>query len=88
METDSHRKLGLSASTNMVRQLYGLMTSFYLVEIELPKDPDKPRELKLNVVDANGNKKIGTIVLYPQNIFPCGVAGKIRITDDTGDCGN
>jgi hypothetical protein len=73
LETDSRRKSGLGTSTNVVRQLYGLMASFYLVDIGLPKDPDKPRELKLTVVDGNGNKKKGTTVLHPQNIFPCGV---------------
>jgi len=71
LETDSPRKLGLGASTNAVHQLYGLMASFYLLDIELPKDPDKPRELKLTVADANGNKKKGTMVLHPQNVFPC-----------------
>jgi hypothetical protein len=76
LETDSPKKLGLGASTNAVHQLYGLMASFYLLDIELPKDPDKPQELKLTVVEANGNKKKGTTVLHPQNIFPCNVAGK------------
>jgi von Willebrand factor type A domain len=76
LETDSNRKLGLGASTNVVRQLYSLMASFYLLDIKLPKDPDKPWELKLTVVDANGNKKKGTTALHPQNIFPCDVAGK------------
>jgi hypothetical protein len=74
VETDRLGNLALGASTNTVRQLYGLMSSFYLLDIELPKEPDKPREVKLTVVDTNGNKKKGTIVLYPQNIFPCAVA--------------
>jgi len=76
VETERPRKWGFGASTDAVRQLYGLMASFYLLDIELPKDPDKPRELKLTVVDADGNKKKGTTVLHPQNVFPCDVAGK------------
>jgi hypothetical protein len=76
LETDSARKSGLGASTSAVRQLYGLMMSFYLLDIELPKDPDKPRELKLSVVGSNGNKKKGTTVLHPQNVLPCDVARK------------
>jgi len=71
LETDHLKNSALGASTNGVHQLYILMASFYLLDIELPKDPDKPRELKLTVVDANGNKKKGTMVLHPQNVFPC-----------------
>ena len=76
LETDSPRKRGLGASTNAVHQLYDLMASFYLLDIELPKDPDKAGELKLTVVEANGNKKKGATVLHPQKIFPCDDAGK------------
>jgi Mg-chelatase subunit ChlD len=74
LETDRSGNLALNASTNMVRPLYGLMSSFYLLDIELPKEPDKPWELKLAVVDTNGDKKKGTMVLYPRNIFPCAAA--------------
>jgi len=71
LETDKSAPL---ASTTAVQQLYALMASFYLVDIELPKDPDKPRELKLTVIDANGKKRKATTVLHSQNVFPCGAA--------------
>lgn len=60
----------LNRAKNRLRQLYDLMASFYLIHIELPKEPDKPRELKLTVASISAHKK-GMMVLYPQNIFPC-----------------
>lgn len=73
LETDRPWNPGAGASTNGVRQLYDLMASFYLLEIKLPKEPEKPTELKLAAVDANGKKEKGLTVLYPQNISPCAV---------------
>ena len=71
LETDRLKNSALGASANALRLLYSLMSSFYLLDIELPKDPDKPQELKLTVVDANGGKKKGAVALHPQNMFPC-----------------
>ena len=71
LEVDHLKDSTLGTSDNAVHQLYKLMASFYLLDIELPTDPDKPRELKLTVANADGSKKKGTIVLYPQKIFPC-----------------
>ena len=70
-ETDHLKNSALGASADALHQLYGLMASFYLLDVELPRDPDKPRELKLTVVDADGDKKKGMMVLHPQSVFPC-----------------
>ena len=69
--TDRPRKSAPGTSTNALHQLYALMASFYLLDVVVPKDQDKPRELKLVVTDPNGNKKKDAIVLYPQKVFPC-----------------
>lgn len=72
-ETDGPSK-AFSKAKDAVRQLYKLMASFYALEIELPKEPDKPRELKLMIVDVNGSKEKGVTVLHSQNVFPCAVS--------------
>lgn len=74
LETDGPKKSASGASTTAVHQLYALMSSFYLFDIELPKDPDKPRELKVTVVDSNGKKKKDTTILHSHNVFACGAA--------------
>jgi hypothetical protein len=78
LETYDPKKSAPGASTVAVHQLYDLMASYYLLDIELPKDPDKPRELKLTVVDANGKKKKATNVLYSQTVFPCAAVGRFK----------
>lgn len=69
LETDQPAK-AFGKAQNALRQLYDLMASFYLLDLDLPKELDKPRELKLTVVDSNGNKQKGTI-FYRQKVFPC-----------------
>ena len=61
----------LDRARTSMRRLYDQMASFYLLHVELPKDPDKSRELKIRVVNIKKNKKKGMMVSYPQNVFPC-----------------
>ncbi|MGH9862296.1 MAG: VWA domain-containing protein [Candidatus Acidiferrales bacterium] len=53
------------------RKFYSPMATFYLVKIELPQNPDKPRSWKLEVVDPAGRKRKDLTVLYPQKLLPC-----------------
>jgi von Willebrand factor type A domain len=62
---------GYVKSAIAVHQLYDLMASFYLLDLESIKAPDKSRKLKLAVVDTSGKKMKGTTVLYPQDVSLC-----------------
>ena len=59
-------KLGLR-----VAQLYRQMNQFYLLEVELPVWVDKPRDWKLEMVDARGAKRKGWHAAYQMILLPC-----------------
>lgn len=59
------------------RQVYGEMTEFYRLEVELPVEmalphaPQKLRGWKLEVVDERGKKRKDLTVHYPEKLAPC-----------------
>lgn len=54
-----------------LRNLYGRMVEFYRVEVELPREVDKARGWKLEVVDAQGKRRKDLTVLCPRKLVPC-----------------
>ena len=58
-------------SKGAVRQLYNLIASFYVLDLQLPEEPRKTQELKLTVTDINGNTEKGMTVMHPRNPFLC-----------------
>jgi len=53
------------------RQLSQQMSEYYRLEIRLPLVVDKPRDWKLEVVDASGKVRRDVEVLYPRRLMPC-----------------
>ncbi|MBI2957014.1 MAG: VWA domain-containing protein [Acidobacteria bacterium] len=51
--------------------LYAQMAAFYRVEVELPEPVDKARSWKLEVVDAEGKRRQGLTLVYPNKLVPC-----------------
>lgn len=46
------------------------MKNVYQVVVELPREVDKPRKWKLEVVDEHGKKMKGVKVFYPRLLVP------------------
>lgn len=53
------------------RLLYGLMAETYRVEVLLPREVDKERDWKLEVVKERGGKRKELKVIYPHKLWPC-----------------
>ena len=53
------------------RQLCQQMGEYYRLEIRLPLVVDKPRNWKLEVLDASGKVRRDVEVLYPRRLIPC-----------------
>jgi hypothetical protein len=47
------------------------ITEFYRLAIKLPEPLDKPRELQLDVLDANGKRNSHWLVVYPHRLAAC-----------------
>ena len=47
-----------------------LVKNVYQVVVELPREVDKPRKWKLEVVDKRGKKMKGVTVFYPRLLLP------------------
>lgn len=56
-----------------LRALYGLMSNFYTLRIELPTRLDKKRSWDLQVVDGQGKRRKDVVLFYPQELMPCPV---------------
>jgi hypothetical protein len=54
-----------------VAQLYRQMSQFYLLELELPVPVDRPRQWKLEMVDARGGKSKEWHATYQRILLPC-----------------
>ncbi len=52
--------------------LYMAMGEFYRLTVELPEEPDRVREWKLEVVGADGKKLKDAYIVYPRKLAPCG----------------
>lgn len=50
--------------------LYAAITNVYVLEVEIPVLVDRPRDWKLEVVDANGQELKGATVAYPKLLIP------------------
>jgi hypothetical protein len=44
---------------------------FYRLQLQLPTPLDKPRDLKLEIVDGSGTREKSLHVIYPQQLVPC-----------------
>jgi hypothetical protein len=44
---------------------------FYRLQLQLPTPLDKPRDLKLEIVDSSGTREKGAHVIYPTQLVPC-----------------
>lgn len=51
--------------------LYQQMQRFYRLEIRLPSEVDKPREWKLEVVDADGKRRNDLNLTFTRRLLPC-----------------
>jgi len=51
--------------------LYGAMGEFYRLDVELPEEPDRLREWRLEVVGADGKKLKDVYTVYPRKLAPC-----------------
>jgi hypothetical protein len=47
------------------------ITEFYRLTLKLPEHLDKPRDLQLDVVDANGKANSHWLLLYPHRLAAC-----------------
>jgi hypothetical protein len=56
----------------LVRQLHAPAREYYRLEVELPAETEKPRDWKLDMVDAQGKRRKDVGVVYPQKLGPCG----------------
>lgn len=56
--------------SSLSRPLYEAIAQVYRLEVEFPQGIDKPREWKLEVVDAQGNKLKGVELAYPRLLVP------------------
>lgn len=57
-------------SLEEVRSFGPLIAEVYRLEVALPQEIDKPREWKLEVVDAGGRKRKDVRVAYPRLLVP------------------
>lgn len=57
--------------TLAAKGFYDQITSFYRLDLRLPDPVDKPRKLRLDVVDASGRREKNLQVIYPQQLAPC-----------------
>ena len=53
--------------------LYVAMGEFYRLTVELPAEPDRLREWKVEVVGVDGKKLKDAPIVYPRKVAPCGV---------------
>jgi len=56
---------------SQVQLLYGAMGEFYRLDVELPEEPDRLREWRLEVVGADGKKLKDVYTVYPRKLAPC-----------------
>ena len=66
-----HDEQGRKAILAQASHLYQQMGEYYRLEIRLPLVVDKPRNWKLEVVDASGRPRRDVEVLYPRRVMPC-----------------
>ena len=64
----------LQALGAVTRRVYEQMAEFYGVEAELAQAVDKPRDWKLEVVNADGKRRKDVEVVYPRKLVPCAAA--------------
>ena len=66
-----HNEKGRKAILEEAFHLYQQMGEYYRMEIRLPLVVDKPRNWRLDVVDATGKVRRDVEVLYPRRLMPC-----------------
>lgn len=57
-----------------VNTLYKQIERFYLMEIELPREVDKPRPWKLELIPIGGQQIKSLSLYYPKKLLPCSTA--------------
>ena len=72
----------LQALGAVTRRVYEQMAEFYGVEAELAQAVDKPRDWKLEVVNADGKRRKDVEVVYPRKLVPCAASDQRPATSD------
>jgi hypothetical protein len=70
---DHYRQIdeGKALRVGQAEQFYRAMEIGYLLSFRLPISPDKPRNWKLEIANAQGKRRKDLSVYFPRMLFPC-----------------